>query len=230
MNKKTLVIACGALARELVEVVKANNLQNIDFTCLPASLHLTPQKIPEAMRQKIREHRTAYQQILCLYGDCGTAGKLDEVLEDEGVQRIAGDHCYAFYSGLGTFKRMNESEGATFYLTDYLVTYFESFVVRNLGLDEYPELAEEYFGNFKRVVFLSQIQDPSLEIKAEVAAKRLGLPLEIRRTGLEELSGFLIDQTTFKVSPHTSGSLSQDSIGDTNPARNRSFIPIRRSN
>jgi len=116
-KKKTLVIACGAVARELLEVTRMNQLTDIDVTCLPASWHMTPQKIPEGMRQKIKENRSSYDEILCLYGDCGTGGKLDEVLEEEGVARIEGDHCYAFFAGVEQFKALHEAEGGTFYLT-----------------------------------------------------------------------------------------------------------------
>jgi hypothetical protein len=190
-KKKTLVIACGAVARELLEVTRMNQLTDIDVTCLPASWHMTPQKIPEGMRQKIKENRSSYDEILCLYGDCGTGGKLDEVLEEEGVARIEGDHCYAFFAGVEQFKALHEAEGGTFYLTDFLVRHFDQFIIRNLGLDLYPELLPDYFGNFTRALYLAQIPDPVLEKKARLAAERLGLRFEMRTTGLQGIDSFL---------------------------------------
>ena len=168
-----------------------NQLTDIDVTCLPASWHMTPQKIPEGMRQKIKENRSSYDEILCLYGDCGTGGKLDEVLEEEGVARIEGDHCYAFFAGVEQFKALHEAEGGTFYLTDFLVRHFDQFIIRNLGLDLYPELLPDYFGNFTRALYLAQIPDPVLEKKARLAAERLGLRFEMRTTGLQGIDSFL---------------------------------------
>jgi hypothetical protein len=189
--RKTLIIACGAVARELLEVTRANQLTHMDVICLPASWHMTPHKIPDGMRQKIRENRAAYDEILCLYGDCGTGGKLDEVLEEEGVVRIEGDHCYAFFAGVEQFKALHEEEGGTFYLTDFLVRHLDQFIIRNLGLDLYPELLPDYFGNFTRALYLAQIPDPVLEQKARLAAERLGLHFEMRITGLYGIDRFL---------------------------------------
>jgi hypothetical protein len=189
--RSTLVIACGALARELLAVVQANGLTHVGVTCLPATWHMSPHLIPEGIRREIRANRSKYEEILCLYGDCGTGGQLDKILEEEGVDRIEGDHCYAFFAGLDDFKAMHEQEGATFYLTDFLVRHFEQFVIHNLGLDQYPDLLPDYFGNFKRVVYLAQVADHNLEAKAYLAAQRLGLPLEIRATGLSGLTRFL---------------------------------------
>lgn len=197
---KTLIIACGALAEELLAVIQANHWMHMDVTCLPADWHLAPDKIPEGMRRKIRENRSKYDDIVCLYGDCGTAGRLDEVLEEEGVQRIAGDHCYAFFSGLDAFKNMQEAEAGTFYLTDFLVRHFDRFIIENLGLDTEPDLLPEYFGNFRRVVYLAQISSPDMEQKAKNAAERLGLPLEIHQTGLSEIQRFLVPRTALHSS------------------------------
>lgn len=188
---KVLVIACGALAREFLAIKEANGWDHMDITCLPAEWHFTPKKIPDGMRRKIQENRSKYDEILCLFGDCGTGGELDDVLEQEGVRRIAGDHCYAFFAGLPEFDAMHDEEGATLYLTDFLVRHFDTFVIRYLGLDKYPELLDDYFGNFARVMFLAQIPDPELEVQARKAAERLKLRFEMRVTGLAGVKSFL---------------------------------------
>jgi len=184
---KILVIACGALAREVL----ALNLDHIDVVCLPAQLHNRPERIPAAMRAKIRANRAAYDEILCLYGDCGTGGELDRVLEEEGVRRIEGAHCYAFYAGEDAFARLAEEEPGTFYLTDFLARHFDALVIRGLGLDRFPQLRDDYFANYRRVVHLAQFDDPDLASKAKVAADRLGLAYERRFTGLEGIRAFL---------------------------------------
>lgn len=188
---RTLVIACGALAREILAVRSANGLDHLDVSCLPASLHNRPERIPAAVRRKIRAARREYDEILCLYGDCGTGGALDAVLAEEGVERIEGAHCYAFYAGLGAFDGLMEEEVGTYFLTDYLVRHFDRLVWRGLGLDRHPELFDDYFRHYRRVVYLAQTEDRALEAKAAAAADRLGLPLEVRRTGTAGIAGFL---------------------------------------
>jgi hypothetical protein len=188
---RTLIIACGALAREFLALKAANRWTHLDITCLPAILHNRPQEIPAAVRRKIRSARARYETILCLYGDCGTGGLLDAVLAEEGIERIDGAHCYAFYAGIDRFKEMMEEEIGTFFLTDYLARHFERLIWRGLGLDRHPELLATYFGNYRRVVYLAQMQDAKLEALAEAAARRLGLSFEIRKTGLEGMSRFL---------------------------------------
>jgi hypothetical protein len=189
--RKVLVIACGALAREVL----ALKLGWIDLVCLPASLHNRPERIPEAMRAKIRANRVAYDEILSLYGDCGTGGALDRVLAEEGVRRIAGAHCYAFYAGEEAFAALAEEEPGTFYLTDFLARHFEALVIRGLGLDRFPQLRDDYFGAYRRVVHLAQIDDPETTAKAKAAAERLGLPYERRFTSLGGLERFLTGAT-----------------------------------
>jgi Protein of unknown function (DUF1638) len=185
--RRVLVIACGALAREVL----ALKLDHIDVACLPAQLHNHPKRIPEAMRAKIRANREAYDEILCLYGDCGTGGELDRVLAEEGVSRIEGAHCYAFYAGEEAFAVLAEEEPGTFYLTDFLVRHFDALVIRGLGLDRFPELRDDYFGNYRRVVHLAQFEDADLEAKGRGAAERLGLAYERRFTGLDGIRAFL---------------------------------------
>jgi len=189
-SRRVLVIACGALAREIV-ALRDGPLGAFDVACLPAELHNRPERIPEAMRKKIRENRAAYDEILCLYGDCGTGGKLDAVLKEEGVDRIEGAHCYAFYAGDEVFDAMMEEEAGTFFLTDFLARHFERLVIRGLGLDRFPQLRDDYFGNYRRIVHLAQFDDPETNAKAEDAARRLGLAFERRFTGLGGLERFV---------------------------------------
>jgi Protein of unknown function (DUF1638) len=190
--RRILVIACGALAREVL----ALRLEHIDVACLPAQLHNHPRRIPEAMRAKIRANRAAYDEILCLYGDCGTGGELDCVLEEEGVRRIDGAHCYAFYAGEEAFAALAEEEPGTFYLTDFLARHFDTLVISGLGLDRFPQLRDDYFGNYRRVVHLAQFDDPEIAAKAAAAADRLGLAYERRFTGLRGIRAFLDGATT----------------------------------
>lgn len=185
--RKVLVIACGAVAREVL----ALKLDWLDVACLPASLHNRPERIPERMRAKIRAHRAAYDEILCLYGDCGTAGALDRMLEEEGVARIAGAHCYAFFAGEAAFSDLAEEEPGTFYLTDFLARHFDALVIRGLALDRFPQLQDAYFGAYRRVVHLAQFDDPETAARARAAAGRLGLTYERRFTGLGGIATFL---------------------------------------
>ena len=188
---RTLVIACGALAREFLLLKRLNGWDHLSITCLPASLHNRPERIPEAVRAKIQAERDAYDRVLCLYGDCGTGGLLDQVLAEEGVDRIEGAHCYEFFLGGDDFAALADEEPATFFLTDFLVRHFDTLVIKGLGLDRFPQLMETYFGNYRQVVFLAQVPDQALEADAARAAARLGLPLTIRPTGLGGLERFL---------------------------------------
>ncbi len=187
----TLVIACGALAREIVALVRLNGWEHLTVACLPAKLHNRPQLIPEAVRAKIRANRGAYERILVAYADCGTGGLLDAVIEAEGAERIAGPHCYAFYRGVDAFLAEAEADPCRFYLTDYLVRHFERLVIAGLGLDRHPELRDSYFGNYTTLVYLAQSDDGMLRRKAEQAAAALGLAYEHRATGFGELADFL---------------------------------------
>lgn len=188
---RTLIIGCGALAREIVDAIRVNGWSHLSVTCLPAHLHNRPERIPEAVRGKIRAARGQYERILIAYADCGTGGLLDAVLEEEGVERIAGPHCYAFYRGLDRFAEESDREPTCFYLTDYLTRHFERLIVQGMGLDRYPELLGDLFGNYEKLVYLAQTDDPELEAQARAAAERLGLAYERRDTGLGELGEFL---------------------------------------
>ena len=182
-QKKTLIIACGALARELSEVISFNNLEHIEVECLPASYHNSPEKIPVALEERIQKTKKDYDQIFVGYADCGTGGKVDEICEKFGLERLSGAHCYEFFAGKSNFASLQENEMGSFYLTDFLVKHFERLVVKALWLDTHPELLNEYFGNYTRVVYLAQTDDPVLEEKARESAKKLGLDLVVLRTG-----------------------------------------------
>ena len=183
-----LVIGCGALAHELVELTRRAGLPAMDLTCLPASLHNRPERIPGAVARKIRRARAeGYDRIFVAYADCGTGGLLDRVLEAEGVARLEGAHCYEVYAGRAAFAALADEDPGTFYLTDFLARNFDRLVIRGLGLDRHPELLPMYFGNYRRVVYLAQTDDPELTARAEAGAERLGLAFERRLVGLGEL-------------------------------------------
>jgi len=188
---KTLLIACGALAREVLMLIEANKWEHFELICLPASLHNRPERIPDAMREKIHEHRSNFDNIVALYGDCGTGGLLDVVLREEGVERIHGAHCYEFYTGTVRYEKIVEQELGSFYLTDFLVLQFDTLIMEGMGIDKHPELLSMYFGNYKRPVYLAQTDDPALQEQAKAAAGKLGLDYEYVFTGPNEFSDFL---------------------------------------
>jgi len=182
------VIGCGALAIELVELTRRSGLPAMDLTCLPASLHNRPERIPGAVLGKIRRARLdGYERIFVAYADCGTGGTLDRMLEAEGVARLEGAHCYEVYAGRAAFAALADEEPGTFYLTDFLARNFDRLVVRGLGLDRHPELLPLYFGNYRRLVYLAQTDDAALTSRAEAGAERLGLAFARRLVGLGEL-------------------------------------------
>ncbi len=188
---RTLLIACGALAREVVDLIRLNNWSHLGVTCLPAIWHNTPQKIPEGVRQKIRDNRDAYDKIFVLYGDCGTGGDLDKVLEEEGAERIDGPHCYAFYSGVDDFIAQSDDDPTCFYLTDYLVRHFDRLIIQGMGIDRHPELLSMIFGNYTKLVYLAQTEDKDLQAEAKAAAGKIELDYEYRFTGYGGLGQFL---------------------------------------
>ena len=198
-----LVIGCGALADELVELTRRAGLPQMDLACLPASLHNRPEQIPARVAARIRRARAdGYDRIFLAYADCGTGGLLDRMLETEpaaaGVARLEGAHCYEVYAGRAAFAALHDEEPGTFYLTDYLARNFDRLVVRGLGLDRHPELLPVYFGNYRRLVFLAQTDNLGLTARAEAAAARLGLAFERRFVGLGELAPAL---TGFAATP-----------------------------
>jgi hypothetical protein len=180
---RLLVIACGALAREIEALRRASGWDALDVACLPPELHNRPEKIAGAVREKIRAHRKDYAGIFVAYGDCGTGGALDALLDDEGIERIPGAHCYEFFATTPVFSALAAEEPGTFYLTDFLLRHFERLVIRGLGIDRHPELQADYFRNYRRLVYLAQAPKPDAEAKARAIAARLGLDFELRRTG-----------------------------------------------
>mgnify|MGYP006285495817 CR=1 FL=1 len=191
---RTLIIACGALSHEIVALIRAHGWDNFRVQCLPAELHNRPGEIPGAVRAKIRELACAYDHVFVAYADCGTGGKLDEVLAEEGVERLPGAHCYEFFAGSEAFAALSEEEPGTFYLTDFLARHFDRLIVRGMGLDRHPQLLPMMFGNYRRLVYLAQRVDPELEQRARAAAERLGLDYEYRYTGYGDLERSLADQ------------------------------------
>ena len=184
---RILLIACGALAREILDLKKVNGWDHMDLTCLPAKLHLYPEKITEAVKDAVAKHRANYDEIFIVYADCGTAGGLQMACDEMGIQMVAGPHCYSFFEGNKRFAVQSESEFTAFYLTDFLVRQFEAFVIKPMGLDRHPELRDMYFGNYEKLVYQAQTDDPALTEKAKEAAKTLGLAFERRQTGYGDL-------------------------------------------
>jgi hypothetical protein len=180
---RVLVIACGALAREIAALRAANDWPYLDVRCLPPELHNRPERIPGAVREAIRAYRGDYETVFVAYGDCGTGGALDEVLREENVERIPGAHCYEFFAGSDAFASLSDEEPGTFYVTDFLSRHFDRLVIRGLGIDRHPQLATHYFGNYRRLVYLAQVDAPERMRAAQAAAQRLGLAFEHRITG-----------------------------------------------
>jgi uncharacterized protein DUF1638 len=197
---RALVIGCGALARELLEVTA--RIPGLEVACLPPDLHNRPGGIPGAVRRRIHQARAdGYERIFIAYADCGTGGLLEPVLADEGVERLPGAHCYEVFAGSAEFAALADAEPGTFWLTDFLARNFERLVIRGLGIDRYPELQATYFANYTRVVFLSQTDDPDLLVLARRAAEQLGLAFEHRPTGVAHLAAPILDFATRAVEP-----------------------------
>ena len=188
MNERLLVLACGGLAREVRAIVQANGWEHVELRHLPAELHATPRRIPQALEEALEEANGRYDRVFVAYADCGTTGGIDEVCERHGATRLEGAHCFAVYAGLAEWDALQEEEPGTFYLTDFFVQNFDSFVGRPLGLDRRPELIGEILRNYRRVVYLAQSDDPALLERAEECAASLGLAFECRRTGYGRLA------------------------------------------
>jgi hypothetical protein len=186
-HRGILVIACGALAREIATLRRVNRWTALDVRCLPAELHNRPERIAPAVRAEIRAQRDRYRTIFVAYGDCGTAGALDAVLAAEGVERLQGAHCYQFFAGPQVFDELCEAELGTFYLTDFLLRHFDRLVIRGLGLDRHPELEEVYFQHYRKLVYLAQTRVPAALERAKQIAERMGFAFEHRFTGYGEL-------------------------------------------
>ena len=186
--EKVLVIACGMIAREVIAVKERLGFDHLELTCLPAELHYYPDRIPPAMDKAIDKARAdGWKHIFVGYADCGTGGLLDRVCEKHGVERVAGPHCFAFYQGLEAFSGVEDDDMTAFYMTDFLCRQFDAFFMKPLGLDRHPELIQDFFGNYEKLVYLAQTDDPELEKVAVDAAKLLGLAYEKRITGYGDL-------------------------------------------
>lgn len=192
---RVLIIACGALAREIIDLKTLNAWDHLDLTCLPAILHNHPDRITEAVTRAVERHKADYQAIYVAYADCGTGGTLSQACEELGVEMIKGPHCYSFFEGNAAFAAHDE-EISAFYLTDFLTRQFDAFVWKPLGLDKHPELRDAYFGHYTKLVFQSQMDDPALLNKAKDCAQRLGLAFEHRVTGYGDLASTLTDWAT----------------------------------
>jgi len=188
-RQKVRVIACGMIAREILDVCRMNGLDHVSLTCLPADYHHHPEKIAPETDKAIRKARAdGYEHIFIGYADCGTGGMLDKVCAEHGVERIAGPHCFSFYIGNDTFEADGDAYMTTFFVTDFLARHFETFLVRPLGLDHHPELRDMYFGAYERLLYLAQTDDPALTEKAMAAADFLGLAFERRFTAYGDLA------------------------------------------
>lgn len=186
-----LLIACGALAREILDVKDKNGWDHLDLTCLPAILHNSPDQIVPAVKAAVEKHRASYDRIYVVYADCGTGGLLQAACDDLSVEMVAGPHCYSFFEGNDAFAARDEF--TAFYLTDFLVRQFDAFVWEPLGLDRHPELRDMYFAHYTKLVYQAQIDDPALTAKAQDCAARLGLDFERRFTGYGDLERTMAD-------------------------------------
>ena len=185
---RILLIACGALAHEIVALKRVNGWDHLDLQCLPANLHLWPDRIPAAVEAAVAAHRADYDDVFVVYADCGTGGLLQAKCAELGVGMVEGPHCYAFFEGNAAFAARAEEEFDAFYLTDFLVRQFDAFVWKPMGLDSHPQLRDMYFGNYRKLVYQAQLDDPALDAKARDCAARLGLAYERRLTGYGDLA------------------------------------------
>ena len=188
---RVLLLACGALAHEVLAVIRANGWSHLVLQCLPAKLHLYPQKITAEVERVVLAQRGNYAAIHVLYADCGTGGLLQDKCKELGVEMISGPHCYSFFEGNAIFLPRTETEFTAFYLTDFLVRQFDAFVWKPMGFDRHPELIPMMFGNYTKLVYQAQTEDPALSARAEDCARRLGLTYERRFTGYGDLVPFM---------------------------------------
>ena len=184
---KILLIACGALAHEVLALNRLNNWTHLDLQCLPAKLHLYPDQITVEVARAVTAAMSRYGQIFVLYADCGTGGLLQEKCKELGVEMLSGPHCYSFFEGNDAFAA-HPDEITAFYLTDFLCRQFDAFVWRPMGFDRHPELIQMMFGNYTKLVYQAQTNDPALDAKAQYCAARLGLAYERRFTGYGDLA------------------------------------------
>ena len=196
----TALVICGALGREVKDIVDRRQW-DVDIYGVSALLHLYPSRIVDELREKLHDLRPRYQNLIVVYGDCGTTGRLEPLLEEVGALRLRGPHCYEMYAGEQLFAKVSDERPGTFFLTDWLVRNFDRAVIRGLGLDRHPELKPMLFGNYEAVLYLRQVPNPRLGDKARDIAAYLELPLEIRDVGLGELEDRLAALVEGATSP-----------------------------
>ena len=187
-DSRPLIIACGALVSELRSVLVASGIEDsVEVKYLPANLHNRPENIAPQVEEILAS--TSRRRVFVAYADCGTGGHLDLVLAKyPRVERLPGAHCYEFFAGTNEFMSAHDEEPGTFYLTDFLAKHFDALVWQGLGLDEHPELRETYFGNYRRVLLLSQTNNVEIVSAGRLAAQKLGLEFEHRHVGLENFT------------------------------------------
>jgi len=185
---KLLIIACGAIAREISAVARSNGWDNVRISQIPAELHNRPEKIPAAVEQRLKDFAGEYDQVFVGFADCGTGGQLDKVLEKYQVQRLQGAHCYEFYAGSQAFAQLAEAELGTFYLTDYLARHFDQLIMQGMGLTDKPKLIPMLFGHYKKLVYMAQDESRELDHYAEAAAQCLGLEYQKIVTGYGQMA------------------------------------------
>ncbi len=220
---QVLILACGALAREIRDITRLHEFDNVTMECLPAGLHNRPRDIPDAVRKRLAKAGGRYDRILLGYADCGTAGELADICAEAGIEMLPGAHCYQFYAGQQQFLDMHDDDPTAFYLTDYLVKHFERIIMDGLGIDAHPELRDTYFGNYTKMIYLAQTNDPSLDTRAEAAAARLSLNYERVATTYGDLEPAVIHIATGTEStqpPLKFGSLGEKSSTATTQISN----------
>ena len=189
--QKQLIIACGALAKEIKFLIRQITADDIDLLCLPAILHNRPQLIVPRIKEALQKHRHEYKKVYIGYADCGTGGMIDQLVASENLERLPGAHCYQFFAGLADFDKLMEQELGSFFLTDYLVRHFDELVWQGMGLDKHPTLFTTLFGNYKKMVYLAQTDDEGLTTMARAASQKMNLSFERRFTGYGLLQDFI---------------------------------------
>lgn len=196
-SSQTLLIACGALSREIIALIRANQWTHLTVQCLPADLHNRPTHIPGKLAAMLEKTQGQFAHRLVAYADCGTGGQIDAVCQRYGVAHLPGNHCYDFYAGINRFAALMDEEIGTFFFTDFMVRHFERIIWQGMGLADDPSLLPIYFQHYRRVVYLAQVDDADLLAHAQVYADRLGLPLQRELVGYGLLEQQLSEQPVY---------------------------------